>query len=163
MKAARQKRQAFSIIPSAKQTLPCKALIMSRFLYLNIYSFLLAGAGILALLSPFYLISKWTLIVQVIIAVNLFMFSARLFSTWKDKNRKIDILVKKNKHIFRHDTFEIFMQAPCGRLIVHQALKDLNKQNEYKILLKSRKPLITRLKDNCMPSKTYIFINEEAI
>ena len=136
---------------------------MSRFLYLNIYSFLLAGAGILTLLSPFYLITKWVLIIQVIIAVKFFLFSARLFSTWEEKNKKIDILMKKNIKEFRPDTFEIFMQAPCGRLIVHQVLKDLNKQDEYKLLLKLQKPLINRLKDNCMPSKAVIFINEEAI
>jgi len=136
---------------------------VSRFLYLNIYSFLIVCAGILALVLPFYLITKWTLIAQGIVAVNLFLISGKLFSTWDSKKREIDLLVKRNKNEFRPDTFKVYMQAPCGRLVVREALRNLNMQGEYKTLLKLQKPLLERLKNNCTPSKTVIFINEEAI
>jgi hypothetical protein len=136
---------------------------MSRFLYLNIYSLLLVCAGILALVLPFYLITKWTLIIQVIIAVKIFIFSARLFSTWENKKREIDLLVKRNKNEFRPDTFEVYMQAPCGRLVARAALRDLSKQEECMTLLKLQKPLLERLRNNCTPSKTVVFINEEKI
>jgi hypothetical protein len=53
------------------------------------------------------------------------------------------------------------MQAPCGRLIVHQVLRDLNKREEYKVLLKLQKPLLERLRNNCAPVKTVIYINED--
>jgi hypothetical protein len=135
----------------------------SRFLYLNIYSFLIVFAGILTLAMPFYLINRWILIIQAIIAIKLFMISGRLFSTWGNKQKEIDILVKKNQVKFRPDTFEIFMQAPCGRLIVRQVLRDLNKPDEYKSLLKLQKPLLERLKNNCTPAKTVIYINEETV
>jgi len=135
---------------------------MSRFLYLNIYAFLLVLAGILTLVLPFYLISKWILVAQCIIALNLFLISGRLFSTWDAKKREIDLLVNRNKNEFRPDTFEIYMQAPCGRLVVHEALKELNIQKEYKTLKKLQKPLLERMKNNCMPVKTVIFINEES-
>jgi len=134
---------------------------MARFLYLNIYSFLIVCAGILALILPFYSITKWTLVIQAIIAIKLFMISGRLFSSWEYKKREIDLLVNRNKTEFRPDTFEVFMQAPCGRLVVREALRDLNMQEKYKVLLELQKPLLERLKNNCTPSKTVIFINEE--
>jgi len=136
---------------------------MSRFLYLNIYAFLIICAGILTLLLPFYLITKWILIAQGIVAVKLFFISGKLFSSWNAKKKEIDLLVKRNKNEFRPDTFEIYMQAPCGRLVVKEALKDLNMREEYKTLLKLQKPLLERLRNNCMPSKTVIFINEESL
>ena len=136
---------------------------MLRFLYLNIYSFLIVCAGILTLVIPFYLFNKWIFVIQAVIAIKLFMISGRLFSTWENKNKEIDILINRNKVEFRPDTFEIFMQAPCGRLIVHQVLSDLNRSYEYKYLLKLQKPLLKRLQDNCTPAKTVVYINEEAI
>jgi len=134
---------------------------MLRFLYLNIYSFLIVCTGILVLVLPFYSITKWTLIVQGIIAIRLFFTAGKLFSTWEAKKREIDLLVKRNKNGFRPDTFEVYMQAPCGRLVVREALRDLHMQNEYKTLIKLQKPLLERLRNNCTPSKTVIYINEE--
>jgi hypothetical protein len=113
------------------------------------------------LVMPFYRITKWTLVIQAIIAINFFLIAGKLFSTWEDKKLKIEILKKKNQDTFRPDTFDVFMQAPCGRLIVHQVLADLHKQGEYKSLLKLQKPLLERLRDNCMPVKTVIYINED--
>jgi hypothetical protein len=136
---------------------------MSRFLYLNIYAFLLVFAGILTFILPFYLISKWILVAQGIIAIKLFFISGKLFSAWDAKKREIDLLVNRNKNEFRPDTFEVYMQAPCGRLVVREALRELNIQKEYKTLLKLQKPLLERLKNNCMPAKTTIFINEESV
>jgi hypothetical protein len=134
---------------------------ISRFLYLNIYSFLLVLAGILIIAAPFYMFSKWTLIVQGMVAVNLFVISGTLFSTWESKKKEIELLTIRNQKEFRPDTFTVFMQAPCGRLIVREALRDLNKRDEYKSLLTLRKPLLKRLRDNCTPAKTVIYINED--
>jgi hypothetical protein len=110
---------------------------------------------------PFYTISKWIFVIQAIAAIKLFVIAGKLFSTWEDKKLKMDILIKRNQDKFRPDTFSVFMQAPCGRLIVHYVLRDLNKQGEYKSLLKMQKPLLERLKNNCMPVKTVIYINKD--
>jgi len=136
---------------------------VSRFLYLNIYSFLIVCAGILILVLPFYSITKWTLVVQCVVAIKLFLISGKLFSTYEAKKREIELLVKRNKNEFRPDTFEVYMQAPCGRLVVHETLRNLKMQDKYKILLKLQRPLLERLKNNCTPSKTVIFINEKNI
>jgi hypothetical protein len=121
------------------------------------------GAGILILAIPFFIISKWILIAQGIIAIKLFVISGKMFSAWGNKKKEIDILTKRNQNEFRPDTFEIFMQAPCGRLVTRQVLKDLNKQNEYKNLLKFRKPLLEVMRENCVTPDAKIYINEEAI
>jgi hypothetical protein len=89
------------------------------------------------------------------------MTAGKLFSTWEDKKLKIDILIQKNQNEFRPDTFSVFMQAPCGRLLTRQVLRDLRKQHEYKSLLKLQKPLRERLRDNCTPVKTIIYINKD--
>jgi hypothetical protein len=132
-----------------------------RFLYLNVYSFLIVCTGILTLIAPFYRISRWIFVIQAIVAIKLFTIAGKLFSAWKDKERKIDILIKRNQDGFRADTFSVFMQAPCGRLIVRQALKDLRMPGEYKGLLKLRKPLLERLRSNCTPVKTVIYIHKD--
>jgi hypothetical protein len=109
------------------------------------------------------MISKWILIIQGIVAIKLFTIAGKLFSTWDDKKLKTDILIKRNHDEFRPDTFDVFMQAPCGRLIVHYVLRALDKRGEYKSLLKLQKPLLKRLRDNCMPVKTVIYINNDFI
>ena len=80
---------------------------------------------------------------------------------WEDKKIKREILVKKNKEEFRHDTFEVFMQAPCGRLIVRSVLAEIGKKSEYKNLLHMKKPLLTTMKESCTPVRTTVYINEE--
>ena len=115
------------------------------------------------MIIPFYLITKWTLILQGLIAICLFSTAGKLFSTWSFKKREIALLVNKNKNRFRPETFKIFMQAPCGRLVVRLALQDLNMQSEYITLLKLQKPLLERWKENCAPVKTVIYINKEAL
>ena len=135
---------------------------MPRFLYLNLYSFLLLIAGILVILLPFYKISKWVLIPQGIIALYLLVTGGKLFSTWDDKKAKISILLGKNKDEFRPDTFEVFMQAPCGRLVTKTVLADLGKSHEYRNLLKFKKPFLKAIKESCKPTKAVIYINEEA-
>jgi hypothetical protein len=134
-----------------------------RFLFLNTYAFLIIGAGILALAAPFYSITRWTLVIQAIASVKLFMIAGKLFSAWPDKKLKMEILRKKNQEEFRPDTFSVFMQAPCGRLVARQVLKDLHKQGEYESLLKLRKPLLERLRNNCAPVKTVVYLNERWI
>ena len=110
---------------------------------------------------PFYKISKWILIAQGIIALFLFVTGCNLLSTWDDKKKKAAILLGKNKGEFRPDTFEVFMQAPCGRLVVKTVLADLGKSREYRSLLKFKKPFFETIKDNCTPKEAVIYINEE--
>ena len=134
---------------------------MRRFLYINIYNFLLVFAGTFVLLLPFYKINKYIFIVQSIIALYLLITARNLFATWDDKKTKIKILIGKNREEFRPDTFEVFMQYPCSRLLVRHVLSELGKSHEYKNLLKFKKPLLTNIIESCTPVKTVVYINED--
>ncbi len=110
---------------------------------------------------PLFKVSKPLIIPQVLIALLFIKQAAQLFSTWKDKKIKYEILIGKNKNGFRSDSFKIFMQAPCGRLLVKAVLKDLGLKQEYKNLLVYREPLSVSIKNGCISQETKIYINED--
>lgn len=132
-----------------------------RFLYLNTYSFLLLFCGVFTVLIPLFRISKWLIIPQLIVSLFCLKQAAHLFLTWKDKKIKYEILMGKNKNEFRPDSFKIFMQAPCGRLLTKAVLKDLGLSNKYKELLIYKEPLIISIKNGCIKQETKIYINED--
>ena len=118
-----------------------------RFLYLNTYSFLLLLCGAITVLIPLYKISKWLIVPQVIGSLFCIKQAIGLFMTWKDKKTKYEILMGKNKNGFRPDSFKIFMQAPCGRLLTKVVLKDLGLSNKYNELLIYKEPLFISIKN----------------
>ena len=132
-----------------------------RFLYLNTYSFLLLFCGLFTVLIPLFRISKWLIIPQLIVSLFCLKQAAHLFLSWKDKKIKYEILMGKNKNEFRPDSFKIFMQAPCGRLLTKAVLKDLGLSNKYKELLIYKEPLIISIKNGCIKQETKIYINED--
>ncbi len=134
---------------------------MLKFLYLNIYSLLLVIVGFLILLLPLYKINIWLLVIQIIVAINFFIVGGRLFATYHDKKRMINILLTKNRNKFQPETFKEYMQAPCGRLVVRIVLSELDKSNEYRNLLKLKKSTLTNIKENCKPIKTVVYIKDE--
>lgn len=67
----------------------------------------------------------------------------------------------KNQTGYREDSFAVFMQAPCGRLLVKTVLKDLGIPNRYKELNKYKKSFFSAVRDNCKPAKTTVYINED--
>ena len=109
--------------------------IFLRFLYLNTYGFMLILGGLLIIALPFWLITVYTLIGQVVIGIIPIGFGISLISSWNDKKREYNVLMERNKNNFRPDTFEIYMDHPCGRKLTHAVLKDLGKSEEYKNLL----------------------------
>jgi uncharacterized membrane protein YkvI len=131
-----------------------------RFLYLNQYAILLAAIGIVILLAPLYKIMGLLFIIQILIAIMAFKNSSQLFSTWNDKQRVLTVLINRNKSCFRADTFKIYMQAPCSRLIVRSVLRQLHLQEKYKELKIYQQPLMVTIQENIKPVKTTIYINE---
>lgn len=101
------------------------------------------------------------IIPQVIIAFLCLKQAVRLFSTWKDKKIKYEILIGKNKNGFRSDSFKIFMQAPCGRLLVKAVLKDLGLTARYSELLVYKESFSVSVKNGCVNQEAKIYINED--
>ena len=86
-----------------------------RFYYLNIYSFLLLFLSFVIIAVPLYKITAWLLVLQIILAIYIFIQSIKLFSSWQDKKIKYKILMGKNKNEFRPETFKAFMQIIISR------------------------------------------------
>ena len=131
-----------------------------RFIYLNTYAFLLMICGCAAAVLPLRKVSAWLLIPQIIVSLVFFQYAARLFSTWKDKKVKYRILYAKNKDEFKPETFKIFMQAPCGRLLTKAVLRDVGLQRRYRELLVYKEPFFVSLKTECTPTRTRIYLHE---
>ena len=110
---------------------------------------------------PLFKVSKPLIIPQVLIALLFIKQAAQLFSTWKDKKIKYEILIGKNKNGFRLDSFKIFMQAPCGRLLVKAVLKDLGLTARYSELLVYKESFPGSVKNGCVNQEAKIYINED--
>lgn len=134
-----------------------------RFIYLNIYAILLLAAGFACLLVLTRKVHLLLFCLLIFCSIMCFVNAVRLFSTWNDKKRKYQILIAKNKNEFHEETFEIFMQAPCGRLLTRAVLCDLNQKTQYRNLLKYRESLLSNLKKNCVPQKTIVYVNKDVL
>ena len=131
----------------------------SRFVYLNLYAFLLCMVGIGILFIPLSS-THWILFVlQIILSIVCVYGGINIFNTWKTKKRKYDILWEKNVEGIRHESFSDYMQAPCGRLLVKIVLKDLDKSETYSELQKYRTSFCNEIKNGYKPQKTIIRIN----
>ena len=107
-----------------------------RYIYLNLYAYLLLFMGIGIVFTPLHLLYKPLLIAQIIAALLLIKAAVSIFKRWPEKRRSYSILIRQNKEGFRADTFSKYMQAPCGRLLVRVVLKDLGAEERYKELKK---------------------------
>ena len=103
---------------------------------------------------PLFRFSKYWLIPQIICSLLIIKQAIKLFFSWNDKIIKYNILIKKNQNSFRPESFKVFMQAPCGRLLTKAVLKDLGIKEKYKELCIYKTPFC--LKNNCTTQKTII-------
>ena len=132
--------------------------ILGRFLYLNIYAFLLLLIGLGIFVLPLY--RHWLgLVFQIVWAIVCVGEAAKILSSWNDKKRKYVVLMERNTPVFRPDTCAEFMKAPCGRLLVRVVLKDLDQTHQYKELKKYERHLWQLSKDDCAPKKTVVYVN----
>lgn len=67
----------------------------------------------------------------------------------------------KNQGGYREESFAVFMQAPCGRLLVRTVLKDLGLRERYRELKKYKKSFFSAVRDSCKPVKTTVYINKD--
>lgn len=134
---------------------------LPRFLYLNAYAFLLAFGGIGIAFIPCYLVHWMLVVLQIILVLICEKNAVRIFRSWKDKQRKYDVLMQRNMTEIRPDTFSEYVQAPCGRLLIKIVLADLHQQDTYKNILKLKQPLWKTLKTSCKTQKTVVYINDK--
>jgi hypothetical protein len=107
---------------------------VKRFLYLNIYAFTLLGIAIVIALLPLYEFSWLYMLIQYPLAIGLAYWGFDIISRWDRKVKDYNLLIERNKQVFRSDTFTGHMMVPCGRLLTKLVLKDLGHEDKYKEL-----------------------------
>lgn len=132
-----------------------------RFLYLNFYAGLLLLAGVAVAAVPLYRITALFLFIQIPTAFFCLYQSARIFSVWKDKKRRYEKLLERNKAEWEEHSFRPYMISPCGRLLVKAVLFDLNRKDEYRNLKQYIPSLKNQVKLNCKTEKTVVYINKD--
>ena len=132
-----------------------------RFLYLNFYAGLLLLLGAAAATVPLYRITALFLFIQIPTALLCIHESVRIFSVWKDKKRRYEKLLERNKAEWEAHSFRPYMISPCGRLLVKAVLSDLNRKDEYRNLKQYIPSLRNQIKLNCRTEKTVVYINKD--
>ena len=130
-----------------------------RFLYLNSYAFLLIFIGVGIAVIPCYR-WHWSLVViQALFALMCIYYAMKIFSSWPEKKRVYKVLIERNEKEVRPETFNDYMQAPCGRLLAHIVLKDLGRQDQFAELDKLQKHFWQIKRSDCLPKETKIVIH----
>jgi len=111
----------------------CEEIIL-RFLYINIYAFLLFILGISVYFIP---INVLLIIIKFVIIAYCLAGAITILSRYKIKLRQINILEKRNSKNIRPDTFKMHIKTPCGQVLVSKVLGDLRKTEQYKYLSNS--------------------------
>lgn len=130
-----------------------------RYLYLNFWAFILLFSGIGLAFLPIY---KWgvaAIVSQVVAVLFIERGAINIFHTWGDKKRKYTVLVERNSAGLRPDTFDEYMAAPCGRLLVKVVLHDIGLSCKYKELRKRRRGFWTCKKENFRRQTVRVYIN----
>lgn len=105
-----------------------------RFLFLNVYAFLLLALGALVVILPneiFYLIVKYLLAIWCVVG------GISIFANWKAKKKMIKIVTGRNKNEIRPDTFKWLRKTLCWRLVINVSLSDLRKTEKYRDIPKA--------------------------
>lgn len=113
---------------------------VKRYLYVNLYAWLLLfGATIIALI-PLYKITFWLIIPQALAALGMIRFAVKILMFFPHKQREYKLLVERNAESLRRDSFWCYADSPCGRLLMRLVLKDLGyTYDTYKSIVKEYK------------------------
>ncbi len=96
-----------------------------RYLYLNIYAWILLSGAFLLGIIPLYRLNIWIILPQVITVAGMGVFAIRILMQFPRKKREYQQLMERNSKELRPDTFWCYADAPCGRLLMWLVLKDL--------------------------------------
>lgn len=108
---------------------------IGRYIYLNSYALFLLAVGGGILLFPGWLFSWWITLAQVVVSYPFLKTGIDILSRWESKKREYRLLMERNQKEFNPSSFELYMGAPCGRLLVKVVLKDLGYSDKYTSLL----------------------------
>lgn len=106
-----------------------------RYLYLNLYGFILFTAGVCAVSVSFIFFDLlWVRGVGIVLSLLCWKGAWKIFSSWKSKRRIYDILMRRNTPDLIPRSFREYVHTPCGRLMTRLVLKDLGRQESIRWL-----------------------------
>lgn len=112
---------------------------IANFVHINIYGIILFILAISFSLIPFYKISYWYILPQLIIVFSCMKFAFSILKSWKDKKRMYNILFRQNVKEFKEESFYKYMMTPCGRALARTVLRDIGCSNKYPLIKKNAK------------------------
>lgn len=117
-------------------------MVLLRFLYINIFAFLLIGLSVIVFIMPREI---FIITIKTIFAILPLIGGIGILSQWKGKNKKLKIIVARNMKGIRLDTFERLKETPCGWVVADLALRELRKTENYKSFSKTDWKKIKRM------------------
>ncbi len=110
---------------------------MRTFIFLNLWAFILdIGALLLVVLGIIIDLHPIAVGVGGLLLVFIIIKAVELHSSIGRRYRARTVLLAKNRHYFDDASFEQFMSAPCGRMMVYDVLCELGCRWRYRIIRK---------------------------
>ena len=101
---------------------------------INIYAILLDVLGCATLAIAILLLRTWLVVAVSLCVVAVFIFYGGIgvHSTYSEKCRIYNILIKRNSKGLKLETFKEFLSVPCHRIVVRMVLVRLRQGARYK-------------------------------
>ena len=111
-----------------------------RYIYINLYAWILLIYSVIIALIPLYKITVWLIALQAAIILPMTIFAIQILKQFPRKQREYRLLIERNKEQLRPDSFWLYADAPCGRLLMWLVLKDLGyNRSIYRSIVKKYK------------------------
>lgn len=108
-----------------------------RYIYVNLYAWVLLIGAVIIGLIPLYKFSLWLIIPQAGAALAMIIFAIKILRQFPHKKREYALLMERNSDALRPDSFWCYADAPCGRLLMSLVLKDLGYDRDtYRSIVK---------------------------
>ena len=107
---------------------------LARFIYLNIYGLILLGLALIVLAIPTLNLSVLLFVLKCLLSLFLAYNGIFILSQWGEKKKHYRQLMSINRNRIKVESFESFVQTPCGRLLTRVVLSDLGKKEYYPLL-----------------------------
>jgi hypothetical protein len=96
---------------------------------MNIYAFLLLGLGAAVFFVP---MDIFLIILKSLVVLWCAAGAVIILSQWKQKKRKMAVLLARNRNEVRPDTFKQLSGTLCGQLMIQSTLAALRKSETYR-------------------------------
>lgn len=103
---------------------------------INAYALLLDVFGFLAVVWALWTFGTWPILAVLTGALAAYLIYAGIcvHLSYAEKVRIFQVLIRRNRSVFRRESFRDFMAVPCHRLVVRMVLRRLGCSSEFAVL-----------------------------